>query len=262
MTAQRKNTSRKSQIELNKDIEAFIIEKDTNNESYSKGDKEYINRYEGYGGQHSKGAKGEGVLYEYYTPDYICELMHDLAHFHNCPKGTMLEPSCGTGRFIKQFPHKNKVTAFETNQTAKRIAEINYPEATIYNQHFETAFLEYPRLTTRIKGKEATWLEGYPFSLVIGNPPFGKFRNLYSSYFRAPSFTQFEMFFMYYGLKLLKPGGLLLYFTSNNFLRNGFSYNKQKETIGKLAGLVDAYRLPPVMKNTGVPMDIIILKRI
>jgi hypothetical protein len=66
---------------------------------------------------------------------------------------------------------------------------------------------------------------------------------------------------MYYGLQLLKPGGLLIYLTSSNFLRNGLTYNKSKDEIGKVAELVDAYRLPPVFRFSDVPTDIIVFKR-
>ena len=72
---------------------------------------------------------------------------------------------------------------------------------------------------------------------------------------------QIELFFMFYGLKMLKSGGLLVYLTSSNFLRNGISYNEEKEEIGKIADILDAYRLPPVFRFSQVPIDILVLKR-
>jgi type I restriction-modification system DNA methylase subunit len=250
-----------NQYELNKKIEEFIREKDGRKESYSVKDIAFINQYEGAGGQGSKGATGEGVLYEFYTPGYICEIMYKLALHYGYDGGTVLEPSIATGRLIEPFPDKSKVVGFEINPVTRRIAEISFSEATIYEGYFETAFLKPPRFTTRLPENELTWLEQYPFSLVIGNPPYGKYKNKYSSYFRKPRMNQIEIFFMYYGLKLLKKGGLLIYLTSSNFLRNGITYNSEKEEIGKLAELVDAYRLPPVFKSSQVPVDIIIFKR-
>jgi hypothetical protein len=73
--------------------------------------------------------------------------------------------------------------------------------------------------------------------------------------------AQIELFFFYYGLKLLKKGGLLVYLTSSNFLRNGIAYNSEKKEIGKIADIVDAYRLPPVFRFSKVPTDIIVLRR-
>lgn len=251
-----------NQLALNKKIEELIRSKDAKAESYSKDDKKLIVQYEGSGGQGSKGATGEGVLYEYYTPDYICELMWKLAYRYGYkPTGTVLEPSVGTGNMLKYAPDKSKCYGFETNPISKRISEILYPEAKIYNGYFETAFLQEPRFTARLKNK-LTWLEGYPYSLVIGNPPYGKYKNKYSSYFTRPKMHQIELFFMYQGLQLLKPGGILVFITGSNFLRNGITYQSEKLELEKYAQLLDAYRLPAVFKFSSVPTDIIVLKRI
>lgn len=249
------------QYRLNREIEAFIKRKDSRNENYSQKDVAFINQYEGAGGQGSKGATGEGVLYEFYSPDMICGLMYKLALHHGYDGGAILEPAIGTGRMVEPFEDKSKVTGFEINETAARICEINCPKATIHKGYFETAFLQRPRFTTRVPTGQLTWLGQYPFSLVIGNPPYGKYKNRYSSYFRKPKMAQIEMFFMYYGLLLLKKGGLLVYLTSSNFLRNGLTYNGEKKETGRLAEMVDAYRLPPVFKSSRVPVDIIIFKR-
>lgn len=250
----------KNQYQLNKEIESFIQNK--GKESYSLADIEFIQKYEGSGGQGSKGATGEGILYEFYTPDYVVKLMWEMAFKYGFDKsGTVLEPSIATGRLIEPAPDKTKCVGFEINPISARIAEVSYPGAIIYRGYFETAFMQPERFTKRLPPNQLTWLKEYPFSLVIGNPPYGKYRNKYSSYFPTPKIPQIEQFFMYYGLQLLKPGGLLIYLTSSNFLRNGLTYNKAKVEIGKYAELVDAYRLPPVFRFSEVPTDIIVLKR-
>jgi spermidine synthase len=66
---------------------------------------------------------------------------------------------------------------------------------------------------------------------------------------------------MYYGLQLLKPGGLMVYLTGSNFLRNGITYQTEKAELEKVCDILDAYRLPPVFKFSQVPTDIIVLKR-
>ncbi|HBG70491.1 MAG: adenine-specific DNA methylase [Bacteroidetes bacterium GWF2_43_63] len=251
-----------NQYELNKQIENFIREKDAKGEAFSADDIAFIQQYEGSGGQGSKGASGEGVLYEFFTPDYIVELMWELAFRYGFDaKGSILEPGIAIGRMVAPAPDKSRVTGFEINPVSARICQITYPEAQIHTGYFETAFLQAPRFTSKLKGQQITWLEDYPFSMVIGNPPYGKHKNKYSSYFASPKMQQIELFFMYYSLKLLKPGGLLVFITSSNFLRNGISYNHEKDSIGQLADLVDAYRLPPVFRFTEVPTDIIVLKR-
>jgi type I restriction-modification system DNA methylase subunit len=250
-----------NQFELNKQIQHLILKKDKAGETFSFDEKKFIAQYEGSGGQGSKGATGEGVLYEFFTPDFVCELMWKLAYRYGFKAGgSVLEPSVGTGNLLKWAPNNSKCYGFEINAISKRITEVLYPDAKIYEGYFETAFLQEPRYTARLKDK-LTWLEGYPFSLVIGNPPYGKYKNKYSSYFTKPKMHQIELFFMHYGLQLLKPGGLMVFITGSNFLRNGISYQSEKLEIEKLADIVDAYRLPPVFKFSKVPTDIIVLKR-
>ncbi len=249
-----------NQHQLNIEIQQFMNEKAISGDDYTPSEIAYIQQYAGSGGMQSKGAKGSGILHEFYTPDYICDLVHHLAYKYGYDGGTILEPSIATGRLIKPFADKTKVVGFEISTVASKICQITYPQATIYNEYFEVAFMSYPRINSRLKGK-ITWLEQYPFSLVIGNPPFGIYKNYYSSYFRNPGIKLIEHFFMYYGLLLLKPGGLLVYLTGSNFLRNGITYNKEKELIGIMADLVDAYRLPSVFDKTDISTDIIILRK-
>jgi hypothetical protein len=254
--------SKTSQHSLNQQIEEIIRKKDAAGEEYSREDIALLQQYEGSGGQGSKGATGEGLLYEFFTPDYIVDLMWGLAERYGFTgDGTVLEPSAATGRLLRPAPEQAKCTAFEINPVSARICQITYPGVTVYNNYFETAFLEPDRFTRRVKPDKLTWLHDFPFSLVIGNPPYGKYKNKYSSYFPSPSMHQIEMFFVYNGLKLLEPDGLLVYLISSNFLRNGISSNNEKNEIGKMAELVDAYRLPPVFRFSEVPVDIIVLRK-
>ena len=251
----------KNQYQLNQEIEKFLIDKDSRKESYSKADIDFIQQYEGAGSQASNGAKGQGLLYEFYTPDYICGYMCRLAYKYGYDGGYILEPSIATGRMIEPFPDKSKVVGFEINPITKRICEKSYPEALVFNKYFETAFLKPPRFKENLKGNQTTWLDQYPFSLVIGNPPYGIYTNLYSGYFNHPKFRQIEHFFMYNGLRMLKKDGLLVYITSSNFMRNWITYNDAKEDIFSVGEFVDAYRLPAVFKNSEVPVDILIFRK-
>ena len=251
---------KENSFQLNERIAQFIREKDVKGASFSKEDIAFINQYEGSGGLGKKGASGEGVLYEFYTPDDIIEQMWKLANYHGYDGGAVLESSIGTGKMIAGAPNKSNCVGFEINPIAARIAQLTYPAATIYEGYFESAFLQAPRFTSRIKEK-LTWLDAYLFSLVIGNPPYGLYKNKYSSYFPTPKIRQMEIFFMLYGLKLLKKDGLLVYLTSSNFLRNGDAYNDSKKELEKIATLVDAYRLPPIFKTSEVPVDIIVMRK-
>jgi hypothetical protein len=251
-----------NQHALNQAIEAFIAQKDANREAYTPQDLSYIQQYEGSGGQGSRGATGEGLLYEFYTPEYLVGLLWQMAyHYGYTDGGTVLEPSVATGRLLQPAKDYSKCVGFEINPVSARIAGLTCPGATIHTGYFETAFLQAPRFTSRIK-RGLTWLPQYPFSLVIGNPPYGIYQNQYKSYFpEAKKLKQIEIFFMYQGLQLLRPEGLLVYLTSSNFLRNGEQYNVAKAELARMATIVDAYRLPPVFQASQVPCDILVFRR-
>lgn len=205
---------------------------------------------------------GTNRLYSFFTPVWLCEVMYKLAirHGFNPETGKVLEPSCGTGHFLTVLDRPENCTAFELDPLNFAIAKKRVPGATIYNQYFETAFLQEPRYTTLLKNN-ATWLQDAPFDLVIGNPPYGKYANLYSGYFKTLKIKQVEMFFMLQSLKLLKKGGLLVFITGSNFMRNDKTYEHEKKLIGEYADFVDGYRMPKVFKNTDVPTDILIFRR-
>jgi len=251
----------KSRHTLNQSVESLVRDKGSNPALYSDQELQLLREYSGAGGKGKHGASGEGLLYEFYTPDYVSDLMWDMARTYGYnDKGTVLEPSCATGSLIRPSKDYSLVTGFEINEVSAAIAQVLYPGCKVHNEYFETAFLTYPRYTTVLKDK-ITWLEGYPFSLVVGNPPYGIYKNQYSAYFNSKFFKQIEIFFIYKGLEVLKPGGLLIYLQSSNFMRTGEKYNEAKEEIGKIASLVDAYRLPKVFESSDVPTDIMVLRR-
>ncbi len=254
-------TKGKTQVKINTEIETLIDTKT----SFSKEEIEFMYKhYEGSGGQGSKGATGEGLLYEFFTPDYICELMWELAKKHGFKGGNILEPACATGRLITPSTDYSKVVGFEINPYSAKIAELKHKGCTVYNDYFETAFLQQPRNSSRYgkKGQLETWLKEYPFDLVIGNPPYGIYNNTYSSYFPfEKKLAQMETVFMYWALKMLKEGGLMVFITAQAFMRTGNKYQYAKGVLGELCDLVDAYRLPSVFKFSEVPTDIIVLRR-
>lgn len=111
-----------SRVEANAQIEALIQRKDRNGERYSEKEKAFIGQYSGDGGLGRKNSRDAGVLYEYYTPDWLCERMWELAGFKG---GKVLDPAVGTGNFIKGST--SDFTGFEINPVSFRISEILYP---------------------------------------------------------------------------------------------------------------------------------------
>jgi hypothetical protein len=231
-----------------------IITKILAKEILTKEDLEVLENYEPNDGQNR--------LYSFFTPIWLCEVMYKLAVRYGFDEtnGKILEPACGTGNFLTVLKNPENCTAFELDPLNYKIAQKRSPKAKIYNQYFETSFLQAPRYTNLLKNN-TTWLTHAPFDLVIGNPPYGQYSNLYSTYFKTLKIKQVEQFFMLKSLQLLKKNGILCFITGSNFIRNDKTYSHEKNLISEYAEFVDAYRMPKVFKNTDVPTDILIFRR-
>lgn len=246
---------------VNQEIERLL----DSQTAFSEAQLQYLKNYSGSGGKAKDGATGEGLLYEFYTPDQIAALMWEIAVAHGYDGGNVLETSCGTGVFFDTAPDKEaKYVGFEINPYSAKIAQLRHPKANIYNLYFEMAFLDpIARYRSKFKGG-LTWLAEYPFDIVIGNPPYGIYQNQYSPYFpelKKKGIRQIEMAFMYWSLQMLKPKGLMVYITSQNFMRTGIAYQSSKELLGEMAEFVDAYRLPSVFDSSQVPTDILVFRK-
>lgn len=250
-------TKKENSYELNVMIEDFIVEKDHEDHLYTEDDKNYIAQYTGGGGLIKQGATGKGILYEYFTPDAIVQKMWGLAIKYGYTNGDVLEPACGIGNFIKYAPPSAKVVGYEINPYSNRIAEILYPQATIYQQPFETLFFAG---NVHLKGDYS----GDKFDLVIGNPPYGEFSGKWAGMGEKKwtGATEYDQYFITRGLDLLRENGLLIFIVPSSFLSNESKYNKLKEKIAVKADLIDAYRMPQrVFKTTDIGTDIVVFKR-
>jgi Eco57I restriction-modification methylase len=257
-------------------IRTLIGEKGTNRDLYTAEELQALRTYEGAGGQASE---GEEILTRFFTHPYICEKMWRMAHFYGFKGGKVLEPSMGTGRFFENAPANATLVGIEPNVEAATIAKVLYPHATVLDQtidglpyYLEMAFLQPERFNSKyVSGKPAnyphtpnavSWLGA--FSLIISNPPYGKFSGEYASYFSTLKIAQIEHFFLFKCLDLLEVGGLLIFLIPSNFMRNGLMYQALKAKMFEKAELVDCRRLPngkDVFENTEVGGDIWVLRR-
>jgi shikimate 5-dehydrogenase len=85
ITVFEKDEKRVHEIKNRYNVQAFVSKKGDKRSAYTPADLEYIAQYTGSGGHGKEGGKGEGLLYEFYTPDYICDLMYQQALAHVLP---------------------------------------------------------------------------------------------------------------------------------------------------------------------------------
>lgn len=245
------------QHKLNKEIEALIDEKDAKGAAFSVEEKDLMRQYAGSGGLLKQGAKGRGVLYEYYTPDWLVEQMWGLARRFGYDGGSVLEPSVGIGNFLKYAPEQAIISGFETNHYSARIAQLLYPHAQINEKAFESLFFE-----GNVHLKDSI---DYPlFSLVIGNPPYGEFTGKYAGMGEKKwtGALEYDQYFMLRCLDLLQPGGLMVFLVPSLFIQSGQKYNKTKDKINTKAEVLMCYRLPQnLFATTDIGTDIIVLRK-
>jgi|GEM_PF-5908092 len=243
--------------QLNQEIEEFIKKRDRESGIYLAEDKTYISKYSGTGGMAKDGVDDRGVLYEFYTPDELVRQMWGLANRYGYAGGSILEPSCGTGNFIRYAPKGAEVTAYETNPISARISQILYPEARIINRPFESIFFSGPNhLRDNFSSQN--------YDLVIGNPPYGPFTGKYAGLGekRYTVASRYEEYFIIRGLDLLRKDGLLVFVIPSSFLSGEESKFKKSSLSKRFTDIVDAYRLPvKVFKHTTIGTDILVLKK-
>lgn len=247
--------SKNNKFALNQEIEAFVQGRVRTGGHFTAEELSYLNQYIGYGGMWNEGDRNlpkERGLYEYYTPIPIVEKMVGLCVKHGYITGKVLEPSCGTGRFLHYFSPQAEVVGLEPDLTSCSIAKANFPTFDIRNQTFNELF-------TDRRGNAVSFRADY--SLIIGNPPYGDFAGKFTSTEKQiTKATTYPEYFISRGLDLLLPGGLLCYIIPSSFLEG--QENPVKTAILQKGELVDAYRLPVnVFEQTSIQTDIIIFKR-
>jgi hypothetical protein len=258
------NANYKSQRDKNNAIIEFIkgtIDQDLN--TFTIEEKNFISQYTGIGGQLEKGEEfTKEAFSEFYTPDIAVKKMWLLANKYGFKGGKVLEPSVGTGNFLKYVDFVNcQVSGYEMNEISHRIVNICYPLSKITKGSFANHFYGKKQFDKNLPDK---YFEN-DFDLVIGNPPYGKAEHETKieserKILKVKGLMKMEHYFMLRSLDTLKSGGLLVFITSNNFFFKG--YEPVKKLISDRAKLVDAYLLPDkTFKNTKIGTAIIVLRK-
>jgi len=186
----------------------------------------------------------KSTLTAFYTPDYIIRFIWKALSRMGLKGGNILEPSCGTGRFIGNAPDGSyRFYATELDTISGAIAKQLYQKEKVQISGFEKA--------------------GYPdnfFSAAVGNVPFGNFQiadRRYDQY----HFMIHDYFFAK-SLDLVQPGGILAFITSSGTMdKENSSFRRY---MAERADLVGAIRLPDTaFKSAGteVVSDILFFQK-
>lgn len=206
------------------------------------------------------------VLDEFFTPQWIAEIMYNLSVKHGFKGGKVLEPSFGRGVFFDVLSNNGisdeNFYGFEIYKPSFDYVKEKYPKANLINSNFEYQFIDKEIFLKKNNIEKSLKFANTQFDLAIGNPPYGKHKSPHSYYFDERLQIRYEGFFIYLSLKKLKKGGLLVFIINSLWLQNGDKYNWQKEQIAKYGDLVDAYRLPnKIFSDTDIATDIVVFKR-
>ena len=192
-------------------------------------------------------AKGSILNAHYTSDDVIWELWQKIEEM-GFVGGKVLEPSCGTGKFISgcsTYLRKNtEFYGIELDPIPAQIAGLLNPAAKIYNQDF--SLVSFP--------------DNY-FDLIIGNVPFGAYK------IHDPRYNALDLsihnYFIAKSLDLVREGGVLCLITSPFTMDSKNA--KFREYLAKKSELITAFRLPSeafkTSSNTEVSADVLILKK-
>lgn len=249
----------KQQAQLNREISTFVMDKVRSGDVWHKDELDRIQQYTGAGGLDMEDATDTGILHEFYTPDAIIQRMWALAYKYGFTSGRILEPSAGTGRFLRYVdPANSTVRAFELDEVSGNILKACFPWADVTIGEFETLF--YPNGAGHKRVQPAA-----DYDLVIGNPPYGPRTGKYQGKSLEGGYTMantIDQYFIEKGISLLKPNGLLVFIIPSSFLSNEGKYNAFKDQLEERAELIDAYRMPlGIFDYTSVASDIIVIRK-
>lgn len=189
----------------------------------------------------------ESTLTAFYTPPVVIKGMYEALDRLGYAKGTILEPSCGTGNFFGLLPESmgaSRLYGVELDPLTGGIAKQLYQKASI-----------------AVEGFEKTNLPDDHFDVVIGNVPFGEIR-VNDSRYNAHKFLIHDYFFAK-ALDKVRSGGVVAFITSKGTMDKASP--EVRKYIAQRAELLAAVRLPDntfqANAGTEVTSDILFLQK-
>ena len=178
----------------------------------------------------------------FYTPPAIVRAIWEGVSRLGFNGGRILDPSMGVGNFFGTMPRdmmKNStMTGVELDNLSSRFAKMLYPSAYVENTGFQ----------------KASAANNF-FDLVISNIPFGQ---------KKIQGYQVHNYFFANGIDKVRPGGLMVYITSQGSLASGKDAERMRTYLSQKADLIAAYKLPSGTfedAGTGVTTDIVIFQK-
>lgn len=156
--------------------------------------------------------------------------------------GRILDPSMGVGNFYGCMPRdmlaKSDLRGVELDNLTSRFAKMLYPSAFVENKGFQ----------------DSKTPDNY-FDLVISNIPFGQ---------KKIDGYQVHNYFFANGIDKVRPGGLMVFITSQGSLIGGADGARMRSYLAGKADMIAAYKLPDTAfseAGTKVVTDIIIMRK-
>lgn len=179
----------------------------------------------------------------FYTPANIVRAVWKGVSRLGFTGGRVLDPSMGVGNFFGCMPRdmmkSSSLRGIEIDDLTSRLARMLYPSALVEHTGFEKAQLA----------------DNF-YDLVISNIPFDGNHSI-AGY-------KIHNYFFAHGMDKVRPGGLMVYITSQGSLTNSQDGARMRDYIGKKADMVAAYKLPSGAfgeAGTSVGTDIVIFRK-
>lgn len=193
-------------------------------------------------------AASASTLNAHYTSPQVVRPMWDLVKRLGFTGGRVLEPAAGSGNFLGMMPQDlAPATSFvgvELDSLTGRLLGKLYPQADV-----------------RVEGFQDARLANNSFDLAISNVPFGGFTITGQDY----DDLLIHDYFFARALDKVKPGGLVVFVTSDGTLNKIRDGARVRGLLADKADLVGAIRLPnnAFAENAGtqVTTDIIVLRK-
>ena len=179
----------------------------------------------------------------FYTPANIVRAVWKGVSRLGFTGGRVLDPSMGVGNFFGCMPRdmmkSSSLRGIEIDDLTSRMARMLYPSALVEHTGFEKAQLA----------------DNF-YDLVISNIPFDGSHSI-AGY-------KIHNYFFAHGMDKVRPGGLMVYITSQGSLTNSQDGARMRDYLGKKADMVAAYKLPSGAfgeAGTSVGTDIVIFRK-